>query len=237
MNKPVDGLDAVRARKRQRLPVVFSAQEVCQVFEQLSGTPRLMAMLTYGCGLRLTECLNLRVKDLEMERGVVTVRSGTGDKDRTTVFPERLKDDLLFHLLEVRALYDGDRAKDVPGVFLPDALERKYPNAGKEWAWFWVFPAPGLSVDPRTLVIRRHSQHPTVFQRAFKLAVRQAGIPKHASVHTLRHSFATHLLEQGTDIRTIQDLLGHSDLKTTMIYTHVVTKNALGIRSPLDRIS
>jgi len=236
LNKSVDGLDAVRAKKRQRLPVVFSVQEVSRVFESLSGTMRLMAMLTYGCGLRLTECLCLRVKDLDMERGIVTIRSGKGDKDRTTVFPERLKDELISHLSEVRAMYDNDRAQDVPGVFLPNALEIKYPNAGKEWGWFWVFPAPGLAVDPRSLVIRRHHQHPTIFQRAFKYAVQKAEISKHASVHTLRHSFATHLLEQGTDIRTIQDLLGHSDLKTTMVYTHVATKNALGVRSPLDKM-
>jgi len=236
LHKQVDELDAVRARKRRRLPVVFSVQEVANVFSHLSGTSRLMAQLTYGCGLRLTECLGLRIQDIDMERGIVTVRSGKGDKDRTTIFPESLKDDMIDHLANVRKLYDADRSQGVPGVYLPHALERKYPNAGTEWKWFWAFPAPGLAVDPRALIVRRHHQHPFIFQREFKSAVQRTGIAKRATVHTLRHSFATHLLESGYDIRTIQNLLGHVDIKTTMIYTHVTTKNFLGVRSPLDQI-
>lgn len=230
-----EAIDAVRAQKRRRLPVVLSSREIQQVFAAMEGTPLLMAMLTYGCGLRLNECLNLRVKDLDMERGLVIVRSGKGDKDRRTVFPARLRDELAAHLREVRALFDSDRNQGMNGVFLPKALERKYVNAGKEWGWFWVFPARGLSTDPRSGIMRRHHQHPSLLQRAFRDAIRSAAIAKPATIHTLRHSFATHLLEGGTDIRTIQDLLGHADLRTTMIYTHVAEKNSLGAISPLDR--
>jgi integrase len=166
---------------------------------------------------------------------IPTVRSGKGDKDRRTILPESLKDDLIRHLAEVRSLYEEDRKKDLRGVMLPGALERKYPNAGKEWGWFWLFPSKTLSVDPRGPVIRRHHIHPVSLQKAFKVAVGKAGIEKQASVHTLRHSFATHLLENGYDIRTIQELLGHQNLQTTMIYTHVAGTNFLGVRSPLDK--
>jgi integron integrase len=236
LHKKVEDLDAVRARKRRRLPVVFSVQETAKVFDNLTGMAKLMAQLTYGCGLRLAECLNLRIHDIDMERGIVTVRSGKGDKDRTTIFPDKLKDDMIAHLATIRNLHDSDRSQGVPGVYLPNALERKYPNAGTEWGWFWVFPAPGLAVDPRSLVIRRHHQHPFIFQREFKSAVQQSGTTKRATVHTLRHSFATHLLESGYDIRTIQQLLGHVDIRTTMIYTHVTNRNFLGVCSPLDQI-
>ncbi|WP_155890795.1 integron integrase [Desulfuromonas sp. TF] len=229
-----EAIDAVRAKKRQRLPVVLSKGEVLRVFDAMRSTMRLMAMLTYGCGLRLSECLNLRVKDLDLERGLLIVRSGKGDKDRRTVLPESLHNDLVAHLVEVRALFDSDRQQNLNGVYLPKALERKYPNAGKEWGWFWVFPARGVSTDPRSGMVRRHYQHPSLFQRTFREATQTAAIAKRVTVHALRHSFATHLLESGTDIRTIQDLLGHADLRTTMIYTHVVSKNPLGVRSPLD---
>jgi len=228
-------IDAVRAEKRRRLPVVLSIAELQRIFSMMSGTTRLMAMLTYGCGLRLSECLNLRVKDLDLERGMLIVRSGKGDKDRRTVLPESLKGELVTHLAEVRVLFEADRGQNLNGVYLPKALERKYPNAGKEWGWFWVFPARGVSTDPRSGIVRRHYQHPTLFQRALREAVQSASVAKRVTVHTLRHSFATHLLEGGTDIRTIQDLLGHADLRTTMIYTHVASKNPLGVRSPLDR--
>ncbi len=194
-----------------------------------------MAQVIYGCGLRLYEYLRLRVKDIDMEQNVVIVRSGKGDKDRRTVLPEVLKDDLIRHLGKVRSLYDQDRKEDISGVWLPGALERKYPNAGKEWGWFWVFPSKSLSVDPRIPIVRRHHVHPASLQKAFKLASGKPGISKQASVHTLRHSFATHLLENGYDIRTIQQLLGHESLQTTMVYTHVASKNILGVRSPLDR--
>ncbi|OGW60430.1 MAG: hypothetical protein A2V83_04110 [Nitrospirae bacterium RBG_16_64_22] len=236
LEKNIEGeISAVRAYPKRRLPVVLSAQEVQRVFDRMTGVSRLMAMLAYGCGLRLTECLSLRVKDVDIEQGIVIVRAGKGDKDRRTVLPESLKDELIRHFSQVRALYDLDRMKDLPGVYLPDALERKYPNAGKEWAWFWVFPSKLLSVDPRSHTVRRHHMHAASLQKAFKAAVGKAQVAKPASVHTLRHSFATHLLESGYDIRTIQELLGHRDLQTTMIYTHVATKNVLGVRSPLDK--
>jgi site-specific recombinase XerD len=171
--------------------------------------------------------LQLRIKDIDIEQNMVIVRSGKGDKDRRTVLPEVLKDDLIRHLSEIRSIYDQDRREEKNGVWLPGALERKYPNAAKEWGWFWVFPSKSLSIDPRSNIVRRHHVHPALLQKAFKVAVVKAGIVKQASVHTLRHSFATHLLETGYDIRTIQELLGHQNLQTTMIYTHVAKKNVL----------
>jgi len=176
----------------------------------------------------------LRVKDVDFERGLLTVRAGKGDKDRQTVLPQSLRDAWPPHLEAVRRRHEQDRAQGLPGVALPAALERKYPNAGKEWGWFWVFPASDVSTDPRSGIVRRHHQHPSSFQKSFRAAVQEAGVAKPASIHTLRHSFATHLLETGTDIRTIQELLGHKDVQTTMIYTHVATRNRLGVRSPLD---
>ena len=229
-------IDAIRAKERRRLPVVLTQQEVRDVLERMSGTAQLMAMVIYGGGLRLTECIRLRVKDIDMEKGYVTVRSGKGDKDRITLLPTRLNDRLESHLSKLRKLYDEDREKDLPGVALPGGLERKYPNAGREWGWFWLFPSKFLSVDPVSAVVRRHHVHPVTLQRAFKKAVREAGIVKNASVHTLRHSFATHLLEGGYDIRTIQKLLGHKHLQTTMIYTHVAGKEFRGVVSPLDAL-
>jgi len=229
-----DMIDAVRARQRRRLPVVLTKKEIQRIFDNLKGTHRLMAMLIYGCGLRLQECLNLRIKDIDLEQNQVIVRAGKGDKDRRTILPDSLKDALIQHMSEIRRLYDEDRASGLRGVYLPGALERKYPDAGKEWAWFWLFPSKSLSVDPRTNTVRRHHIHAGTLQKAFKEAVRKADIEKPASVHTLRHSFATHLLEDGYDIRTVQELLGHKSLNTTMIYTHVARKNLMGVRSPLD---
>ncbi len=229
-----DELRAVRAVYKRRLPVVLTVKEVHLIFDKLSGVTHLMAKLMYGCGLRLNECISLRVKDIDLEQNMVTVRSGKGNKDRRTVLPEILKDELIRHLSEIRDLYDHDRGRDLNGVFMPDALERKYPHSGKEWGWFWLFPSKSLSVDPRTHIVRRHHVHPASLQKAFKTAFSKTGIAKQASVHTLRHSFATHMLENGYDIRTIQELLGHRNLQTTMIYTHVATKNILGVKSPLD---
>jgi len=228
-------LSAVRAKQKRHLPVVLTTREVQSIFDQMSGTTKLMAMLIYGAGLRLQECLQLRVKDIDLEQSTVIIRSGKGDKDRRTVLPEALKNDLIHHLSEIRSFYDQDRKNEIAGVWLPGALEKKYPNAGKEWGWFWLFPAKSLSVDPRNNTVRRHHVHPAALQKAFKTAVMKAGIAKQTSVHTLRHSFATHLLEKGYDIRTIQELLGHRNLQTTMIYTHVASKNVLGVRSPLDK--
>lgn len=234
LHRELGGVDALRARPRRRLPVVLSPREVQAVVAHLPERFRLMARLIYGAGLRLQECLELRVKDVDAERGLLTIRSGKGDKDRRTVLPESLQPGWREHVLCLRALHEQDRKNSLPGVALPHALERKYPNAGKEWGWFWAFPAADVSTDPRSGVVRRHHQHPSAFQKHFKQAVREAGIAKPATIHTLRHSFATHLLEAGTDIRTIQELLGHKDVKTTMIYTHVATRNRLGVRSPLD---
>jgi integron integrase len=235
LDRPLDDIsEAVRASRRRRLPVVLKKNEISAILEQLPPLYRLMARLIYGCGLRVQECTNLRIKDLDFEQGSLTVRSGKGDKDRLTVLPESLKNDLQAQIMLARELFERDRESGAKGVCLPDALERKYPNAGKEWGWFWVFPAPGNSTDPRTGVYRRHHIHVTNLQRAFRQAVRAAGISRPASLHSLRHSFATHLLERGHDIRTIQELLGHSNVQTTMIYTHVAGKNILGVTSPLD---
>ncbi|MBT8489596.1 MAG: integron integrase [Deltaproteobacteria bacterium] len=230
-----DVANALRAHKRRRLPVVMSRQEVFHLFDHLNDTPLLMAQLIYGCGLRLRECLALRVKDIDFEQNTVIVRAGKGDKDRQTVLPESLKDQLREHLDGVRSLYEKDRKENVAGVWLPGALDRKYPNAGKEWGWHWLFPSQSLSVDPRTRIVRRHHIHPNTLQRNIKKAACEVGLTKTVTVHTLRHSFATHLLEKGYDIRTIQDLLGHVNLQTTMIYTHVMSKNKLGVKSPLDQ--
>jgi len=235
LKKEIEGLiEAVRAKRRHRLPVIMTPQEVELILSRMSGVHKLMAMLTYGCGLRVTECASLRIKDIDLERGMVIVKAAKGDKDRRTVLPERVKDPLIQHMAAVRSLYENDRKQNLPGVFLPEALDKKYPNAGKEWGWFWLFPSQSLSIDPRSLIVRRHHMHTASFQRAFREAVLQTGISKQVSVHTLRHSFATHLLEKGYDIRTIQELLGHRNLQTTMIYTHVASKNVLGVRSPLD---
>ncbi len=229
-----DIADTVRARPQPRLPVVFSQEEVRKIFAHLTGVHLLMAQLIYGCGLRLQECLRLRVQDIDFEQGCVVIRSGKGDKDRLTVLPDSLRPGLQAHLQNIRSVYEADRKKGVAGVWLPHALARKYRHAGEAWSWFWLFPAASLSVDPRTGRARRHHIHPSTLQRQFKRALQAAGITKHGSVHCLRHSFATHLLSRGYDIRTIQELLGHSRLETTMIYTHVAGKNILGVASPLD---
>jgi integron integrase len=235
LNRGIDDIrGAVRAPTKRRLPVVLTKQEILRLFSHLNGTTLLMAQLIYGCGLRLQECLRLRIKDIDFEQCSVTVRSGKGDKDRITVLPESLKDDMRDHIEEVRDLFERDRKDNTDGVQLPGALERKYPNAGKEWGWQWVFPSRSLSVDPRTRKIRRHHVHPSGLQRQIKKAAKEADLAKGASVHSLRHSFATHLLEKGYDIRTVQELLGHKNVQTTMIYTHVAQKNKLGVKSPLD---
>jgi integron integrase len=230
----VGSLDAIRARGRRRIPVVLSRDEVRAVLDRLPYPAGLMCRMIYGCGLRLQECLELRVKDVDYDRGLLIVRSGKGDKDRQTVLPEAVRAEWTRHLAGVRRLYDRDRIESHAAVALPQALERKYPAAGTEWGWFWAFPAAGLSIDPRTRVVRRHHQHASALQKQFRAAVRAAGVAKPASIHTLRHSFATHLLEDGCDIRTIQELMGHRELETTMIYTHVAQRNRLGVRSPLD---
>ena len=235
LDKPIDDIrDAIRADRPKRLPVVLTKEEVKQLFSCMSGTDLLIANVMYGTGVRLSECLQLRVQDLDFSRGVIIVRMGKGKKDRETVFPERLKPTLRKHLEKVREIHEKDRKNDLPGVELPHALERKYPNAGKEWIWFWVFPADKISIDPMTNIVRRHHYYKGALHNALRRARERANIPKRVTTHTMRHSFSTHLLEDGYDIRTIQDLLGHSDVRTTMIYTHVANMSKLGVKSPLD---
>jgi integron integrase len=216
--------------------VVLTKEEIRCVFGQLSGVHCLIATVLYGGGLRLEECLSLRVKDVDFARGCLVIRAGKGGKDRETLLPERVTTELRRHLGRVRALYDRDRRRDLPEVWVPEALDRKYSGAGKEWPWFWVFPSSKLSIDPESGVVRRYHLYPSTVQKAFHRAVSRAGLAKRATVHTLRHSFATHLVEKGYDIRTIQELLGHADVSTTMIYTHVATKNKLGVASPMDSL-
>jgi integron integrase len=234
----VDGLSAAtRARRGARLPVVLSVPETAALLQALRGTPRLMASLIYGGGLRVSECCELRIKDLDFVNGLIFVRSGKGDKDRATLLPSTGREALQAHLERTRALFDADRRAGVAGVWLPDALERKYRNAGRELAWFWVFPSPTLSADPHAAVIRRHHLHESVLQKAVKQAALAARIHKPVSVHTLRHCFATHLLLAGVDIRQIQEYLGHANVETTMIYTHVVRDLRTPARSPLDALT
>jgi integron integrase len=229
-------LDNVQqAKAPKRLPVVLTRAEVHAVLSRLHGLHWLVASLLYGTGMSLMESLRLRVKDVDFSRGEILVRDGKGFKDRVTMLPERLAAPLTEHLAGVRALHDRDLADGGGEVSLPYALARKYPSAGREWCWQFVFPAGGLSVDPRSGAVRRHHLYDQSVQRALKQAVRDAGLVKPATPHTLRHSFATHLLEGGYDIRTVQELLGHADVATTMIYTHVLNRGGRGVVSPLDR--
>ncbi len=228
--------DLVHARSPGRLPVVLTRDEVRAVLARLDGLPRLMATLLYGCGLRLLECCRLRVKDVDFGRHQITVRRGKGDKDRVTMLPASVKPELAAHLERVRVQHADDLAQGAGWVELPGSLARKLPSAGRDWAWQWVFPATRLYVERASGERRRHHLHETVVQHAVRRAVLASGIAKRATCHTFRHSFATHLLEDGSDIRTVQELLGHKDVATTMIYTHVLKRGPAGVRSPADRL-
>jgi integron integrase len=237
VGQPLPWMDGiVRAQRPTRLPVVLSREEVSALLSKLHGTVWLMASVMYGAGLRLLECVELRVKDIHFDRRELTVRDGKGGKDRVTMLPAAVRDPLVDHLQRVKAQHDADLRAGRGTVALPGALRLKYPNAPIEWGWQWVFPATRFYVDAETGERRRHHLHESVLQRAVKEAVRAAGIARPASCHTLRHSFATHLLESGYDIRTIQELLGHRDVSTTMIYTHVLNQGGRGVRSPLDQL-
>lgn len=237
LRREVNGLaQTVRSRKPKRLPVVLSQTEIRALIGALLPPYRLMVKLIYAAGLRLAECLSLRIQDLDFEGETITVRGGKGDKDRTTLFPRTLHGDVLRHIETVRAMFDSDRRTGRPGVSLPYALSRKQPRASTDWNWFWLFPSHRLSVDPQTGDAHRYHAYPTSLQRQVKRALHELKVSKAASVHSIRHSFATHLIEAGYDIRTVQELLGHSSVQTTMIYTHVAVKNKRGIISPMERL-
>lgn len=234
LQQKLEQVEVVWAKKPQRLPTVLSQEETRCLIGHLSGTHRLMAQLLYGSGLRLMECLRLRVKDIDFGQQQLIVRDAKGSKDRVTLLPSSLMEPLRQHLKSTRLLHQQDLKLGYGEVFLPDALARKYPNASQEWGWQYIFPASKLSKDPRSGVIRRHHLDESGLQKAVRRAAKAAGIVKPVGPHTLRHCFATHLLEAGYDIRTVQELLGHKDVKTTMVYTHVMSKGPLGVRSPLD---
>lgn len=235
LQQPLEGpIEAVRAKQPQRLPTVLTRDEAARVLDALRGVHHLMASLLYGSGLRLMECVRLRVKDLDFAQRQVLVRDGKGAKDRVTMLPDRLLIPLQDHLRHVRLIHDQDLREGYGAVWLPDAFERKSPEASRDWLWQYVFPAEQRSVDPRSGKERRHHVDESGLQKAVKRAARLAQIPKRVTCHTFRHSFATHLLEHGYDIRTVQELLGHADVKTTMIYTHVLNRGGRGVQSPLD---
>lgn len=235
LKRDLGEMEFKRAFPKQRLPTVLTTGECAAIFAQMQGTSRLMAELAYGAGLRLMELLRLRVHHLDLDRRQLRVIAGKGDKDRATVLPDRLVPELRAHLERLSGLWKSDRSAGLPGVWLPEGLAKKYPRAGESWEWQWVFPSRETSLDPATQVRRRHHVSDNLFQRALKGASHKAGMTKRVTPHVLRHSFATHLLESGTDIRTVQELMGHADIRTTQIYLHVMRKPGLGVRSPLDR--
>jgi integron integrase len=234
LNQELGKLDAIRAKRSKYLPTVLTKAEVREILQQVSGVPGLVIKVLYGSGLRLNESLSLRIKDLDFAQRQIVVRDTKGNEDRVTMLPDSLITPLQQHLQKVRRLHQLDLDQGYGSVYLPFALERKHPHANRTWIWQFVFPSPSRSRDPRSGVIRRHHLHESGVQKTLKQAVRAAGIAKRVGCHTFRHSFATHLLEDGYDIRTVQELLGHKDVKTTMIYTHVLNRGGRGVRSPLD---
>ena len=230
-----ENINAIRAKRSQNIPVVLTKEEVVVVFSKMDAKHKMMAQLLYGTGMRLMECLRLRVKDIDFNSNYIVIHDGKGKKDRITVLPDSLKDVLKKHLEKIKKYHEQELLKGYGRVFMPTQLDKKYPSAARSWLWQFVFPSSTRLVDPDTGKVFKFHMHHSSLQRAVKDAVRKAGIMKHAGCHTFRHSFATHLLEDGYDIRTVQELLGHKDVRTTMIYTHVMQKGALGIKSPLDR--
>jgi integron integrase len=229
-----DNINAVRAARKRKTPVVLSREEVSGVINIMDGGPRLITKVLYGSGLRVIEAVRLRVKDIDFAYLQISVRSGKGAKDRVTTFPKTIESELNNHLRRVKAIHSQDLKEGRGEVYLPYALSRKYPKAATDWGWQYVFPARSLSTDPRSGKIRRHHVDPSAVNKAIKAAVKKIGLAKNVSAHTFRHSFATHLLQRGTDIRTIQELLGHNDVSTTMIYTHIIQQGGHGVKSPLD---
>lgn len=239
LNIQIDDVQGLRAKEPKRLPTVLSRDDVCKVLDCISSDPfNLMARLMYGAGLRLAECQALRFKDIEFSTGIITVRGGKGDKDRTVPLPKTLVKPLMDQMAIARRLHEIDTQKGMPGVYVPGALDRKYPNIGSELGWFWVFPAQNYSVDPETKIRRRHHQHESEIQRAVRAGGIRAGVLARVSPHVFRHSFATHLLWAGYDVRTVQELMGHKDIKTTMVYLHILNPGSwAGVESPLDKMS
>lgn len=235
LKQPLDQkIDAIRATAKKNIPVVITREEVAKVIGLMKGTPQLVVKLLYGCGLRISEAIRLRIQDVDLDLKAITVHAGKGGKNRVTTFPASVIPLLKNHLSRVKILHEQDLAQGFGRIYLPHALERKYRNAATAWQWQYVFPSESLSNDPRSDVMRRHHIDPSVINKAIKAAVRKSGIDKRVTAHTFRHSFATHLLQRGADIRTIQALLGHEDVSTTMIYTHVLKQGGYGIVSPLD---
>ncbi|MGB7414046.1 MAG: integron integrase [Thermosynechococcaceae cyanobacterium] len=233
-NPLAETIDSVRARQSKHLPTVLTPDEAQQLLLHMAGTPQLLAKLLYGSGMRLTEGLRLRVKDIDFGYSHITLRDTKGKQDRVTVLPQVIIPLLRAHLIHVKQTHEDDLAQGYGDVYLPDALERKYPGANRDWIWQYIFPSIHRSADPRTEKTRRHHLDGSVIRKAVKIAAHKAGIEKKVGCHTLRHSFATHVLQNGYDIRTVQALLGHKDVRTTMIYTHVLNQGAMGVRSPLD---
>lgn len=235
----VDGIYDLRAKEGERLPIVLNREDTARVLGEVQGEPfPLMAQLLYGAGLRLKECLQLRFKDIEFSTCIITVRGGKGDKDRTVPLPRKLIKPLMDQMGIARKLWEIDRQRGMPGVYVPNALDRKYPNIGSELGWFWIFPSPAYSTDPETRIYRRHHQYESGLQKAIRAAAKRAGVYQHVTPHTFRHCFATHLLWAGYDIRTVQELMGHKSVKTTMIYLHVVNPGGWqNVESPLDKMS